>query len=59
MSGPLVAFAGAADHDQPVAVFELGMLDAAAVALDLEADVEAEGVDEPVDGASGILVVEA
>src|SRR5258705_306671 len=55
---PLVALAGAADHDHPLAIFKLGMFDAAALAFHLQADGETESFDEPVDGARRILVID-
>src|SRR2546423_8654369 len=53
----LLALLRFADHDQTFAEAELGMLDAAAVALHLEADFEAERAAEPVDGLARFLVV--
>src|SRR6187401_3077549 len=49
---------GAAHHDQAVAEAELGVLDAAALALHLQAQLEAERLAQPVDRTAGILIVE-
>src|SRR5207237_327917 len=54
--GTAVLGAGAPDHDQTFAVDELGVLDAAAFALDLEADLEVEGAAQPIDGGGGVVV---
>src|SRR5580700_6254234 len=53
------AAAGLADRDEPLAEDELGVLDAAALALDLEAELEAEGAAEEVDGGGGVVVEHA
>ena len=49
----------AADHQHRLAVAQLAVLDAAFVALDLEPQLEAERLAQPIDHAAGILVVRA
>src|SRR5437762_10929366 len=55
--GLLLLF-GLGHHDQAVAVDELGVFDAAALTLHLEADLEAECAAEPVDRFRRVAIVD-
>jgi hypothetical protein len=47
---------GLADHHELVVKNELGMVDAATVALHLDPDLESEGATKPVDSCRGIFI---
>src|SRR5882757_58099 len=48
-----------ADHDQALAISQLAVFDPAVVALDLEPDLKAKGVAQPIDGGRRVLVEDA
>src|SRR5215471_15989886 len=56
--GRFVGHFRVAHHDHAVAVSELGMCDVSPFADDLEADLEAERLTEPVDRSVGVVVVD-